>query len=135
MDIKKGTFLKDHFKLSSFSLQIYHVNAGNRHYASLRFCEFCPQRGENPLNSQSEVRLYWKIHEHNLCIRCGTCEVRRMNQSQSLAILFDKLSRIEQQSQSKYKSAVPNWFIRRTLCVPNLIIRFGTCEFQHFNQA
>ena len=28
---------------------------------------------------------------------------------------FDKLSRIERQSRPKYKSALPNWFIRRTL--------------------
>ena len=57
MDIKKSNFLKDRFKLSSFSLKIYNVTAGNR----LRFCEFCPQRRENPLNSQSEARLYWKV--------------------------------------------------------------------------
>ena len=61
MDIKKSNFLKDRFKLSSFSLKICNVNAGNRRYASLRFCEFCPQRRENPLNSQSEARLYQKI--------------------------------------------------------------------------
>ena len=38
-----------------------------------------------------------------------------MNRSRSFAVLFDKLSRIERQSRPKYKSAVPNWFIRRTL--------------------
>ena len=35
MDIKKRNFLKDHFKLSSFSLKIYIVTAGNRPYASV----------------------------------------------------------------------------------------------------
>ena len=35
MDIKKINFLEDCFKLSSFSLKIYNVNAGNRRYASL----------------------------------------------------------------------------------------------------
>ena len=54
VDIKKSNFLKDRFKLSSFGLKMYNVTAGNR----LRFCEFCPQRRENPLNSQSEERLY-----------------------------------------------------------------------------
>ena len=35
MDIKKNNFLEDRFKLSSFSLKIYNVNAGNRRYASV----------------------------------------------------------------------------------------------------
>ena len=36
MDIKKSNFLEDRFisKLSSLSLKIYNVNAGNRRYAS-----------------------------------------------------------------------------------------------------
>ena len=50
MDIKKSNFLEDRFNLSSFSLKIYNVNAANRRYASVR--------RENPLNSQSEARLY-----------------------------------------------------------------------------
>jgi len=58
-----------------------------------------------------------------------------MNRSRSFAVLFDKLSRIERQSRPKYKSAVPNWFIRRTLHVPNLIIRFGTCKVRRLNRA
>ena len=58
-----------------------------------------------------------------------------MNQSRSFAVLFAKLSRIEQQSRPKYKSAVPNWFICQTLHVPNLIIRFGTCKVQCLNRA
>ena len=37
MDIKKSNFLEDRFKLSSFSLKIYNVNAGNRRYASVSF--------------------------------------------------------------------------------------------------
>ena len=45
---------------------------------------------------------------HNVCIRFGTCEVRRMNGSESFAVLFDYLSRIEWQSRPKYKSAFPN---------------------------
>ena len=32
MDIKKSKFLKDHFKLSCFSLKIFNVNGGNRCY-------------------------------------------------------------------------------------------------------
>ena len=55
MDIKKNNILEHRLKLSSFGLKIYNVNAGNR---QLRFVEFCPQRRENPLNSQSEARLY-----------------------------------------------------------------------------
>ena len=35
MDIKKSNVLEDRFKLSSFSLKIYNVNAGNRRYASV----------------------------------------------------------------------------------------------------
>ena len=58
-----------------------------------------------------------------------------MNQSWSFAILFDKLSRIEQQSRPKYKSAVPNWFIPQTLHVLNLIIRFGTCKVRRLKRA
>ena len=58
-----------------------------------------------------------------------------MNRSRSFAILFDKLSRIEWQSQPKYKSAFPNWFIHGTLHVPNLIIRFGTRKVRRFNRA
>ena len=58
----------------------------------------------------------------------STYESRR-----SFAALFDKLSRIKRQSRPKYKSAVPNWFIRRTLHVPNLIIRFGTCKVRRLN--
>ena len=53
----------------------------------------------------------------------------------SFAVLFDKLSPIQRQSRPKYKSAVPNWFIRRTLHVPNLIIRFGTCKVRRLNRA
>ena len=34
MNIKKSNFLDDRFKLSSLSLKIYNVNAGNRRYAS-----------------------------------------------------------------------------------------------------
>ena len=30
MDIKKGNFFEDRFELSSFSLKIYNVNAGNQ---------------------------------------------------------------------------------------------------------
>ena len=33
MDIKKSSFLEDRFNLSSFSLKIFNVNAGNRRYA------------------------------------------------------------------------------------------------------
>ena len=101
MDIKKSNFLKDCFKLSSFSLNICNVNAGNRCYASLRFCEFCPQRGENPLNSKSKrgyIEKYVRI--------IYGCEVRRMNRSRSFAVLFDKLSRVERPSRPKYKSAI-----------------------------
>ena len=35
MDVKKSNLLKDRSKLSSFSLQIYNVTAGNRRYASV----------------------------------------------------------------------------------------------------
>ena len=35
MDIKKSNFLEDRFNLSSFSLKIYNVNAGNCRYASI----------------------------------------------------------------------------------------------------
>ena len=35
MAIKKKKLLEDRFKLSSFSLKIYNVNAGNRRYASV----------------------------------------------------------------------------------------------------
>ena len=55
MDIKKSNILQHRFKLSSFGLKIYNVNAGidagNRRYAS--FGEFCPQKRKNPLNGQS----------------------------------------------------------------------------------
>ena len=37
MDIKKTKFLKDRFKLSSFSVNIYNVIAGNHRYASVSF--------------------------------------------------------------------------------------------------
>ena len=35
MDIKKSNSLEHRFKLSSFGLIIYNVNAGNRRYASV----------------------------------------------------------------------------------------------------
>ena len=35
MDIKKSKFLEDRFNLSSFSLKVYNVNAGNRRYTSV----------------------------------------------------------------------------------------------------
>ena len=35
MDIKKSNILEHRFKLSSFGLKIYNVNAGNRRYASV----------------------------------------------------------------------------------------------------
>ena len=35
MDIKKSKFLEDRFKLFSFSLKIFNVDAGNRRYASV----------------------------------------------------------------------------------------------------
>ena len=38
MDIKKSNFfLEDRFKLSSFSLKIYNMNAGNRRYVSVTY--------------------------------------------------------------------------------------------------
>ena len=37
MDIKKSNFLEDRFKLSSFSLKIYNVNAGNCRYTFVTF--------------------------------------------------------------------------------------------------
>ena len=58
-----------------------------------------------------------------------------MNQSWSFAVLLDKLSRMERQSQPKYKSAFPIWFIHGTLHMPNLIIRFGTCKVRRLNRA
>ena len=66
----------------------------------------------------------------NIIYALGFAHVKFDVWSQSFAVLFDKLSRIERQSRPKYKSAVSNWFIRRTLHVPNLIIRFGTCKVQ-----
>ena len=36
------------------------------------------------------------------------------------------------QIQKSLKSAVPNWFIRRNLHVPNLTIRFGTCKVRRY---
>ena len=35
MDIKKSKFLEDRFKLSSFGLKIYNVNADNCRYVSV----------------------------------------------------------------------------------------------------
>ena len=35
MDVKKSNSLEDRFKLSGFSLNIYNVNARNRHYVSV----------------------------------------------------------------------------------------------------
>ena len=35
MDIKKINLSEDRFKLSSLSLKIYNMNAGNRRYASV----------------------------------------------------------------------------------------------------
>ena len=55
MDIKKSNSLEDRFKLSGLSLKIYIVNAGNRRYASV---SSAPTGAKNPLNSQSEARLY-----------------------------------------------------------------------------
>ena len=55
MDIKKSSFLEDRFNLSSFSLKIFNVNAGNRRYA---FVSSVRKDAKNQLNSQSEARLY-----------------------------------------------------------------------------
>ena len=58
MDIKKRNSLEDRFKLSGLSLKICIVKAGNRRYASV---SSAPTGAKNPLNSQSEARLCWKI--------------------------------------------------------------------------
>ena len=41
MDIKKSNILEHRFKLSSFGLKIYNVNAGNRRYASVSSVRKC----------------------------------------------------------------------------------------------
>ena len=43
----------------------------------------------------------------NVCIWFGTCKDRRMNQSRSFAVLFDKLSRIERQIDPNKKLSIP----------------------------
>ena len=47
----------------------------------------------------------------------------------TFAVLFVWPGQIELQGQPKYKSVKLNRFIRRTLHVPNLIIRFGHVKF------
>ena len=56
MDIKKSNILEHRFKLSSFGLKIYNVNAGNHRYASVS--SVCKGVKKKPHNSQSEARLY-----------------------------------------------------------------------------
>ena len=73
----------------------------------------------------------------NIIYALGSAHVKfdGMNRSWSFAVLFHKPSRIGRQSRPTYKSAVPNWFIRRTLHAPNLIIGFGTCKVWRLNRA
>ena len=58
-----------------------------------------------------------------------------MNRSPSFAVLSGKPSRIERYSRPEYKSADPNWFIRRTFHVLNSNIRFGTWKVRRLNRA
>ena len=53
----------------------------------------------------------------------------------SFAVLSDKPSRIESYSRPEYKSAEPNWFIRRTFHVLNSNIMFGTWKVRRLNRA
>ena len=104
MDIKKSNFLKDRFKLSSFSLRIYNANAGNRRYASV-----------------SSVRKGAKTHQianhtrgfiENLCIRFGTCEVRRMNRSSIRQAQSNRTAESIQIHSSNFTRAEPNNQVR-----------------------
>ena len=63
-------------------------------------------------------------------------KVRRLKRSRSFARRSIRQARSNRTAgRPKYKFVEPNWFKRRTLHVPNLMIRFGTCKIRRLNQA
>ena len=72
---------------------------------------------------------------YNVCIRFSTWKVRRMKRCRSFTVLCDKPSRIERYCRPEYKSADPNWFVRRTFHLLNSNFRFGTWKVRRLNRA
>ena len=91
--------------------------------------------------SRKRAELWVKINLFNVFVMCALgsahVKVRRLKRSRSFAVVvFDKPGRTNRTAgRPKYKSAEPNCFKRRTLHVPNLIIRFGTCKVRRLNRA
>ena len=79
--------------------------------------------------------IIYLIYIYNVCIRFSTSKVRRMKRCRSFIVLFDKPSRIEWYCRPEYKSADPNWFVRRTFHVLNSNFRFGTWKVRRLNRA
>ena len=79
--------------------------------------------------------IYIYIYIYNVCIRLGTWKVRRMKRCRSFTVLSDKPSRIERYCRPEYKSADPNWFVRRTFHLINSNFRFGTWKVRRLNRA
>ena len=70
MDIKKSNFIEDHFKLSSFSKKL----TTRMLVKSLRFCEFCPHRRENPPYSNQKCGYIEK--SVNIIYELGSAHVK-----------------------------------------------------------
>ena len=75
--------------------------------------------------------IYIYIYIYNVCIRLSTWKVRRMKRCRSFTVLSDKPSRIERYCRPEYKSADPNWFVRRTFHLLNSNFRFSTWKVRH----
>ena len=76
-----------------------------------------------------------KIHYNNLCIRFGSCEVRRLNQSRSTAVIPGWARREKLLSRSELNW--PFWIDSDAVLHMNLIhwICFGSCEVRRLNRA
>ena len=75
------------------------------------------------------------INYHNVCIRFGTWEERRMNhlppQCQIMRQTLLNLTFLPHQ----IKTAIPNWFRHRSFAVLNTSVRFGTWVERRLNRA
>ena len=107
---------------------------------------FFPPKDQNKLCAHYKNRKHAELWEKNLfiqcicnvCIRFGTWKGSTYETKSIFCRCIRQARPIRKACRPKYKSyysAEPNWFKRRTLHVPNLIVRFGTCKIRRLNRA
>ena len=103
MDVKKSNLLADRFKLSSFSLKIYNVNAGNRRYASMS--SVC--NGAKTLQIANQKRGYIEKYV-NIIYALGSAHVKFDVWIEVDLLPFHSTSSVEKNGRVDPNSKVPS---------------------------